>query len=617
MRDGRAEAQDQAADRRRMVSRMKVNRPKPLDLPKSFKDQRVANAAAPTPRRISICAKPTSSRMRHWARWRPSTSGWWNQDAAADLPPLDLIEATRESTAGAAPRAWPFYVAAAALSALWSLAPIMFAWGYRREVVPFDNDIFAMAVFAMLAIGPAVLVWVAAFLLHQGRGAGRRGPPGTGPGRGHDAAGRDGRARRRLGGPTGAPRDRTGHRRGGQRPRGVMTLRDLLAEESERLAAAAAGSSRSAANGPGDGGRAREDARTGRRLGAQATGVVDAVSQQARMVAEATDLAETRIREAEAAWPRARPIWPPPPARRAMQRAWPERTSRARSRGWRPPASASATRCGCSRKPHRTARGAGGDGPRRARRPRRLRGRDRNAKGAADRSPHPCAGPAPANSATSRPSSAQALSQLIAQAGGELSEVAQSAAEQRDLFTAAAAQSLGALSEIGRATSARRSRRQTREGHRGHDGQSDATRKAVQDQAALESRSDGRRRGRPSTRWPPAPTPPERRPRPMPKACDIGSISWANRPSSPARRPSTTFDARIERGPRADRTDRRSWWREGGRNAPPPSWPRGSTMRARHWTSSRPCWPSSGCGRAAQLPQEAEGPRRARCAESD
>ncbi len=74
-----------------------------------------------------------------------------------------------EAGSGEMPPAWPIYAGAAAISALWSLAPIAYAWGYRGDVVPFQNDAFALAVFALLALAPAVLVWVVAYALRQGQ----------------------------------------------------------------------------------------------------------------------------------------------------------------------------------------------------------------------------------------------------------------------------------------------------------------------------------------------------------------------------------------------------------------------------------------------------------------
>jgi len=68
-----------------------------------------------------------------------------------------------------APPAWPIYLIAFAVSLLWALGPIAFAVGYRNSVAPLQNDQFALAVFALLAIGPAALVWGAAYLIRQGQ----------------------------------------------------------------------------------------------------------------------------------------------------------------------------------------------------------------------------------------------------------------------------------------------------------------------------------------------------------------------------------------------------------------------------------------------------------------
>ena len=65
------------------------------------------------------------------------------------------------------PSGWPIWVAALAISVLWALAPIAFAVGYREGVAPLQDDVFALAVFALLAIGPAVFVWGAAFMIRQ------------------------------------------------------------------------------------------------------------------------------------------------------------------------------------------------------------------------------------------------------------------------------------------------------------------------------------------------------------------------------------------------------------------------------------------------------------------
>lgn len=66
------------------------------------------------------------------------------------------------------PAGWPIYLAAAAVSVLWAGAPIAYAVGYRRGVSPLEYDPFALGVFALLAIGPVALVWLAAYALRQG-----------------------------------------------------------------------------------------------------------------------------------------------------------------------------------------------------------------------------------------------------------------------------------------------------------------------------------------------------------------------------------------------------------------------------------------------------------------
>jgi len=65
------------------------------------------------------------------------------------------------------PSPWPIYITALAVSVLWGFAPLAFAVGYRRAVAPLQNDAFALAVFAMLSLGPAIFVWGAAYMIRQ------------------------------------------------------------------------------------------------------------------------------------------------------------------------------------------------------------------------------------------------------------------------------------------------------------------------------------------------------------------------------------------------------------------------------------------------------------------
>jgi len=66
------------------------------------------------------------------------------------------------------PSAAPVYLAAFVVTVLWAGAPIAYAVGFRQGVSPLQYDPFAIAVFALLAIGPMVLIWIAAYLLRQG-----------------------------------------------------------------------------------------------------------------------------------------------------------------------------------------------------------------------------------------------------------------------------------------------------------------------------------------------------------------------------------------------------------------------------------------------------------------
>jgi hypothetical protein len=214
---------------------------------------------------------------------------------AGDAAPERLLEP-------AAPNGWPIYATAFAVSVLWALAPVMFAWGYRREVVPFQNDGFALTVFALLAFGPAVAVWVAAFVLHQGLklAAEMRRAQALANTMIQPAA----LAASGVGSIIETVREEIEQARSAAADARaeLLALRDVVAAESRRLIEAAEGSNRAAAQITTGLGAERErmNVLTGV-LDSQAVGVLDAINRHARMVAEASDLAETQIREAEAA----------------------------------------------------------------------------------------------------------------------------------------------------------------------------------------------------------------------------------------------------------------------------------------------------------------------------
>jgi len=200
------------------------------------------------------------------------------------------------------PAAAPIYTAALIVSALWALAPIAYAIGYRAGVAPLQNDAFAIAVFALLALGPVCLVWIAAYVLHQGlklAGEARRtralaeqmlAPAALAASGAQDAVAMVRAEIDHAAGVANQARDK------------ILALREALAVESEHLAETTAASVRAAGqltkDLSGERGAMTELAAD---LDGKSGAIVDAIGRQAKMVAEASDLAETQLREAEAA----------------------------------------------------------------------------------------------------------------------------------------------------------------------------------------------------------------------------------------------------------------------------------------------------------------------------
>ncbi|MFN3513889.1 MAG: polar localization protein TipN [Phenylobacterium sp.] len=277
---------------------MKIRkRHQPLDLESlGYDDQEPARAPAAEPERPSepmlepaadapLAREPGEARVTAAAPRVPA--------------PRPALEAP---TADPLPPAWPVYLAALVVSVLWALAPIAFAWGYRRSIAPFDFDPFAITVFAMLALGPALLVWLGAYMIRQGQKLGAE-------------AQRAKRMADDLAAPALAAGLQTVDVAHGVREEiglaaaaaqeareTLLALRQALAVETEQLVEAASSSARTAKGLAETLGRERSEmAGLSGVLDGQATAVADAITRQARMVAEASDLAQTQLREAEAA----------------------------------------------------------------------------------------------------------------------------------------------------------------------------------------------------------------------------------------------------------------------------------------------------------------------------
>lgn len=200
------------------------------------------------------------------------------------------------------PPAWPIYLTAVVVAALWAAGPIAFAVGYRSAIAPLTDNVFALIVFALLALGPAVFVFFAAYMIRQGQRLGAES-------RRTQAMAQDMLA------PALAAAVRAGQVVQGVRDEIVrasnaaddaretlLALREALAAEAERLVESTDSSVRTTHQLATT--LSEERSQMGAlaaTLDAQAARVTDAITQQARMVSEATDLAETQLREAEGA----------------------------------------------------------------------------------------------------------------------------------------------------------------------------------------------------------------------------------------------------------------------------------------------------------------------------
>ena len=111
------------------------------------------------------------------------------------------------------PAGWPIWLIATAVAVLWAAAPIAFAVGYRANISPLQYDPFALGVFALLSIGPAAFILLAAYMIRQAQKLAFEAPPQPRHGRGHAVARPGGRRPRRRRDPGGPGRDRPRRRR--------------------------------------------------------------------------------------------------------------------------------------------------------------------------------------------------------------------------------------------------------------------------------------------------------------------------------------------------------------------------------------------------------------------
>ncbi len=267
--------------------------PEPLAPLPSFLTAPVAAQAAQTPAPAPEPEPPASSKRFDAAVAKP-------RETSPASPPVTPLSTIREGK-----RPMPaalFWSLAVAAAALWMLGPIAFALGYGAGIPALKVDQFALMVFAALAVGPAAFTLLGAYMLRQAMGVSaelkhsrivtdRLVTPAA-----LAAAGVDGaveRIRNQIDAATAAAEE--------ARVR-VQALREALAEETLALAQTTTESARMVQQLSEGLGHERQAMHAlSATLDAQSTAVVDAIGSQARMVAEASDLAETQLREAEAA----------------------------------------------------------------------------------------------------------------------------------------------------------------------------------------------------------------------------------------------------------------------------------------------------------------------------
>ena len=227
---------------------------------------------------------------------------------SADAPPAVIDEApapapvsARRPSASVQRSGGNAYLIAGLASALWiGGVASWFAYEFGSGAVALEP--LRLAVYALIALAPAGLAIMLAHAVRQGA----------------NLAAETRRARdmaEALVGPTALAAHQTGQvltsLRGDidqaalatERARNDMNLlREALAQETVRLNEAADGAGRMARRLADQLGREREQmGALGVQLDSQATSVVDAVERQSRMVVDASDLAQTQLREAEAA----------------------------------------------------------------------------------------------------------------------------------------------------------------------------------------------------------------------------------------------------------------------------------------------------------------------------
>jgi hypothetical protein len=231
-----------------------------------------------------------------------SDTGPTPQDDTPLFAPRAVAGLTRQkSTAKRATVSLKVYLFALLASALWIGGLLAFAVGFQSRVGAFAFEPFTTSVFGFLALAPVGFIGFCAFAFNQGARFAREAERAKGLA--DDLASPVTSAAVAAGSAVATIRSEiNGATDAATRARIELTaLREGLAEETRRLLEAANESIRTTQHLTQVMGEEREAlGRVTSALDHQADSVVSSVERQARMVAEASDLAETQLREAEA-----------------------------------------------------------------------------------------------------------------------------------------------------------------------------------------------------------------------------------------------------------------------------------------------------------------------------
>ena len=194
------------------------------------------------------------------------------------------------------------YLLALVATVLWAGGLVAYTIGLRERVGPFEAEPFAIVILAVLGLAPLGLIWVGAYALRQG--ARLMAEVNRLEALSNDMIAPAAMAAAEVGSAVQAIRmEIQSAVSAADRARAdLMHLKDLLVLEGDRLIEMASGSARTASGLVQDLGRERQEFGVLQgKLETRVGEINDSIGRHAKMVAEASDLAQTQIQEAEAA----------------------------------------------------------------------------------------------------------------------------------------------------------------------------------------------------------------------------------------------------------------------------------------------------------------------------